>query len=396
MFENIFYKVLQNKKFRGALVIKNKNKEIVFGDKSSGASVVEISVLDQNFFKRVILFGDTGFGEAYFLEEFETNDLKKLLLWFVNNKEQLPSFQDSKVSNKFFGWGRFLLRKAHRNNKNTKKGSKKNIKAHYDVSNDFYRLWLDDTMTYSAALFEGGANLKEAQRNKYKKICEGIDLRDGERLLEIGSGWGGFSIYAAKNYDCKITTVTISEEQFNYAKQKIEEEGLSDSIDIQLKDYRDLDGDYDKIVSIEMMEALGNEFVPSFIKKCNELLKPGAQMGLQFITYPDRDFQLYLDNPNFIKKHIFPGGELLSLQRTKKTVLENNLSISSLKSIGEDYAKTLNIWRKNLLDKKGEILKLGFDKYFIKKWEYYFVYCEVGFETSYIDDYQMFVAKNNN
>ena len=238
------------------------------------------------------------------------------------------------------------------------------------------------------------AAVKKAQENKYQKICENIKLKKSDNLLEIGSGWGGFAIYAARKFGCKITTVTISRAQYNYALKKIKKEKLNHLIDIQFKDYRDLGGKYDKIVSIEMMEALGYAYVPLFIKKCSELVKSDGKICYQCITYPDKYYKKYQKNTNYIGKHIFPGGELLSLAQIKKESVKNSLKVINIDSIGKDYAKTLKIWRKNFLSKKQEILKLGFDEKFFKKWIYYFVYCEVGFETNYIDDLQITLSKD--
>jgi cyclopropane-fatty-acyl-phospholipid synthase len=314
-------------------------------------------------------------------------------LWFVQNNHLLPGFRRKQLRDVLFEWGKLILKVAHSRNRNTKKGSKRNIKNHYDVSNDFYSLWLDATMTYSSAVFTGSDNLENAQLNKYRKICENIKLKKGEHVLEIGSGWGGFALYAAKNFDCRVTTITISEEQFVYVEKLIREQKMEGSIEILLLDYRELDGQFDKIVSIEMMEALGHDYVPIFVQKCNRLLVNGGMMCLQFITYPDQDFDQYLNNSGFIKKYIFPGAELLSLEKVNGELARNNLNITHLDSIGQDYAKTLHIWRNNFINKKKEILSLGFDEEFFYKWLYYFVYCEVGFETKYIDNYQVFIRK---
>jgi len=293
----------------------------------------------------------------------------------------------------FSGCVSILEKIAHKLRRNTKRGSKKNIKKHYDISNDFYRLWLDETMTYSCAVFGKNMNLKQAQNNKYKKICERIGLKKGDHILEIGTGWGGFSIFAARHYDVNITTVTISREQYKLAKQRIIDAGLEDKINLKFQDYRDIKGKYDKIVSIEMMEALGYEYVPLFIKKCNTLLKERGKMCLQAITYPDKYFNYYLKSQDYIKKHIFPGGELLSIKQITKEAKKNNLNLKNIDEIGKDYAITLNKWRKNFIKKKKEIFKLGFDQKFYLKWIYYLIYCEVGFETGYIGNVQILLKK---
>lgn len=387
IYKKILLSIFKDKKLNGAIKISFDDEIYVFG---TSQNPVNLIVLKKEFFRRVIHYGDAGFGESYFLGEFETDDLHKLLLWFIDNKEVMPGFNKKYL---LFEWANFALKIAHTRRKNTKKGSKKNIKEHYDISNDFFKLWLDDTMTYSSAVFEGEMSLKQAQENKYYRICEKIGLKKSDHLLEIGSGWGGFAIYAAKNYGCKITTITISGAQYEYAKKRIESEELEKQIDILIKDYRDLKGEYDKIVSIEMMEAIGHKYVPSFLRICSLLLKKNGKICFQFITYPDKDFHNYLKNTNYIKRYIFPGGELLSLNQINHASEKENLLITQVEKIGLHYAKTLDNWRQNMESQKDKIFNLGFSEEFYKKWLYYFIYCSVGFETSYLDDVQITLEK---
>ncbi len=400
MYKTIFLTFFKNKKFRGTLELYFGSHKYIFGQELSGddsrkiISTAKIEVKDNNFFKRVILFGDTGFGESFFLGEFSTPDLKQVLLWFVQNKDLLPGFRDKNILSGLFKWANIGLQLEHSRNKNTKIGSKKNIKAHYDVSNDFYKLWLDETMTYSSAIFDGQANLRIAQENKYRRICEQIKLNQDDHVLEIGCGWGGFAVFAAKNYGCNLTIATISDEQFAYTEELIKKENLTNHIKLIKQDYRDLVGSFDKIVSIEMMEALGHDYVPIFLSKCHSLVKKDGLMCLQCITYPDEYFRKYLRDPNFIKKYIFPGGELLSLKQIKTEVARLELNILDIHYIGQDYAKTLRQWRKNFISQKKEIMQLGFNEDFYRKWLYYFIYCEVGFETGYINDVQILIKKN--
>ena len=325
IYKKIFLLLFSGKQIEGILEldldgIKYKIGNEIGTEKKDKISKVEIKILDTRFFKRVILYGDIGFGEAFFKNFFTTSDLDNLLKWFIQNQKHVPGFATRNPIFILFEWAKIISRISHRLNKNTKKGSRENIKKHYDISNDFYCLWLDETMTYSSAVFEEGLDLKEAQINKYKKICENIKLNKDDHVLEIGSGWGGFSIFAVKNYDCKVTTVTISQEQFNYAKQRIRKEGLENNIEIRREDYRDIKGKYDKIVSIEMMEALGHEYIPVFVRKCYDLLKSGGLMCYQCIIFPDKDFKDYLKNNNYIKKYIFPGGEIISLEQLKTEI----------------------------------------------------------------------------
>lgn len=399
MYKKLFLYFLSNKKFIWILCVSFWDEKYEFWEKCIDrknkkiVNNINIDIKNKLFFKRVILYWDTGIGESFSLNEFETDDLKKLLLWFIQNDDQLPGSRKNKFLYIFFEWGKLILKISHLMNKNTIEGSKKNIKKHYDVSNNFYKLWLDDTMTYSSAVFWSSDVLKDAQLNKYKIICEKIKLNNKNNLLEIWSGWWGFSIYAATNYGCKITTITISDEQFKYAKNKIKEIWLDHLIDIQLLDYRKLQWKYDKIVSIEMMEALWNQYVPLFIHKCSNLLKKWGYWFYQFITYPDKDYATYLNNNNFIKKYIFPGWELLSFNRVKNELNKNNIEILSINNIGKDYAKTLNIWKKNYINNKKNIFALGFSKQDYYLWIYYFVYCEAWFESSYIDNFQVSFRK---
>jgi cyclopropane-fatty-acyl-phospholipid synthase len=237
---------------------------------------VKIKVLNPRFFRRIILYGEIGLGESYFLSEFETDDLYKLLEWFIINKDKLPVSYSPMFT---IEWGKIIGQIDHYLNKNTRKGSKRNIESHYDLSNKFYKLWLDDTMTYSCAIFEKGMNLKQAQLNKYKRICEKLELKKQDHILEIGTGWGGFAEYVKKNYGNKITTITISKKQFDFAKQRLKD------VDLRLCDYRDINGKYDKIVSIEMMEALGHEYVSVFIRKCNDLFLFGFNTPMLCIDF---------------------------------------------------------------------------------------------------------------
>lgn len=399
IFKKIFFSYFKNKDFIGILEIKLGEKKYLFGNEistsdSNKIAYANIEVLSDDFFKRVIMNGDIGLGESFFNEDFRSSDIKNILKWFLQNRNNLPSFNEGDKEYLLFEWSKIFSRFFHSLNENTKKGSGRNIKNHYDVSNDFYQLWLDETMTYSAAKFTNGQSLGEAQINKYESICQKLELKESDSVLEIGSGWGGFSIHAAKKYGCNITTVTISEEQYKYTKEKIKKENLSNKIEVRLQDYRDIKGSFNKIVSIEMMEALGHEYVPVFLNRCNDLLEEGGKICYQCITFPDKLFEAYLKNNNYIKKYIFPGGELISVAQLNNEIDKiSEIEVSSTESIGLDYAKTLEIWRNNFVNKKAEILNLGFDETFFRKWLYYFYYCEVGFETKYLDDLQIVIDK---
>ncbi len=401
MFKSILFRFLAHPGFKGELKITYQGQARVFGAPVAAGETVEVEqadlqIIDAAFFREVVLYGQTGFGKAYFLGFFETSSLKNLLLWFAQNRDQLPGFGNNKDSFSFINLASGLLRLMAMPRKNTRTGSRKNIRAHYDLSNDFYELWLDPTMTYSSAVFaEDNDDLQVAQENKYRLICEKIKLGSEDHVLEIGCGWGGFSVYAAKKYGCRLTITTISDEQHAYTAERIKCEGLEDQITLLNQDYRDLSGQYDKIVSIEMMEALGHEYVFMFMKKCQELLQPEGVACFQCILCPDEYFEDYLKQTDFIREYIFPGGELLALKQLKNNAGELDFSVESVDYLGSSYAKTLHRWSENFLRHKSEVKKLGFDEQFCRKWLYYLVSCEVGFQVAAIDDIQIFLRKNS-
>jgi cyclopropane-fatty-acyl-phospholipid synthase len=372
IYKKIFLSFFNKSDLSGVLIVIHDQETYKFGleinNEEDKVREADIKVLDDKFFKQIIFNGDIGLGEAYFLNYFETSSLKKLLKWFLQNKKSLPGFNEKGKKYLLFEWAKIVSQVMHKLNKNTKRGSKRNIHEHYDVSNDFYKLWLDETMTYSAAVFENTNNLHEAQIRKYEKICQKVDLKSSDHVLEIGTGWGGFAIYVATKYNCHITTTTISKEQYKLANERIKGAGLSDKIELILKDYRDLEGKYDKIVSIEMMEALGHEYVSLFVDKCEGLLKHGGKICYQCITIPDKIFKDYLRNNNYIKKYIFPGGELISVGQLKNVISNHKkLHVDEIERIGLDYAKTLHAWAQNLKAHKEEVIKLGFDEVFYQK-----------------------------
>ena len=284
----------------------------------------------------------------------------------------------------------------HRSRQNTLKGSKENILAHYDLSNDFYKLWLDPTMTYSCAYFKDtNTTLEDASIEKLDRMCRKLKLSEEDNILEVGTGWGSFSIHAAKNYGCSITTTTISDAQYEYAKARVVEEGLESKINVINKDYRKLDGQYDKIVSIEMIEAVGYEYISEYFKKLSSLLKPDGLMALQGITYNDQNFDTYKDSVDFIKKYIFPGSCLISISQIIDVIKnKTDLSMIDMEDITRHYAETLNRWRKNFMSVLPEVKEMGYSKAFINMWEFYFLYCEAGFLERNIGDVQMVFAKS--
>ena len=284
----------------------------------------------------------------------------------------------------------------HRSRQNTLKGSKENILAHYDLSNDFYKLWLDPTMTYSCAYFrDTNTTLEDASIEKLDRMCRKLKLSKVDNILEVGTGWGSFSIHAAKNYGCSITTTTISDAQYEYAKARVVEEGLESKINVINKDYRKLKGQYDKIVSIEMIEAVGYEYISEYFRKLSSLLKPDGLMALQGITYNEQNFDTYKDSVDFIKKYIFPGSCLISISQIIDVIKnKTDLSMIDMEDITRHYAETLNRWRKNFMNVLPEVKEMGYSKAFINMWEFYFLYCEAGFLERNIGDVQLVFAKS--
>ena len=274
----------------------------------------------------------------------------------------------------------------HFKNRNTKIQAKKNISYHYDLGNQFYRYWLDKSMTYSSAIFSNQYDkLELAQKNKYKKLAELSNIKNGDTILEIGCGWGGFSEFLGNNYNCKITAITISKEQFNFAKKRIEEANLSKKVSVLFCDYRNIEGKFDKIVSIEMFEAVGKDYWNVFFDKIKSILKPNGNIGLQLITIDDKIYDVYEKNPDFIQKYIFPGGMLPSFKILENILNNNSLYIESVNSYANDYAKTLSLWKQEFNKNWENIEKLGFDETFNRMWNYYLSYCEGGFLSKNID-----------
>jgi cyclopropane-fatty-acyl-phospholipid synthase len=351
-----------------------------------------------NFFKRCVLFGDVGFGEAFVDGDWDTDDIMKVISWFILNVENSPAMSGSR-GEKFFinllgRYNRFL----HLLRPNSLMTSRRNISEHYDLGNDFYKLFLDPTMTYSSALFGSSKQtLEQAQIAKYDRLCQQLKLKPTDHVLEIGSGWGGFSLHATKNYGCKITTITISEEQFKFARELFQKENLTGQIEIKLQDYRLLTGQFDKIVSIEMLEAVGHNFHETYFAKCHELLKPDGLLALQMITCPDSRYDSLRKNVDWIQKHIFPGSLLLSVGRVNQVLNSTgNLFLHDLKDMGNFYARTLKVWRETFNQKLEQIHALGFDEKFIRKWNYYFSYCEAAFAMRNISVIQVIYTRPNN
>jgi cyclopropane-fatty-acyl-phospholipid synthase len=352
----------------------------------------------QDFFKRCALFGNVGFGEAYVEGDWETESLVDVVTWFIENLHRCPKSKGSSTRMAFTNLLSVVNRFQHWLRPNSLDISRRNIAEHYDLGNDFYSLWLDKTMTYSAARFtRPGQPLEEAQDAKYEALCEKLHLKATDHVLEIGCGWGGFSSHAARTRGCRVTAVTISQEQFNYATDRMKREGLADKVEILLQDYRHITGQFDKIASIEMLEAVGDEYLETYFAKCNEVLKPQGLLAFQMITTPDCRHETLRKGVDWIQKHIFPGSLLLSVGRVNQAINRtSDMFMHEMEDLGASYAKTLDLWYDTFNTKLSEVKALGFDDRFIRKWNYYLQYCEAAFATRNISVVQACYTKPNN
>lgn len=357
-----------------------------------------IGIKSNAFFDRCIKYGAIGFAESYIAGEWSTSNLTEVIEWFIANADDSTVLEGSKNQNSFLNLLHIINKYTHWLRPNTISKAKENIHEHYDLGNEFFSLFLDQTMTYSSAIFANASqSLQDAQINKYETICKKLLLNKNDHILEIGCGWGGFACFAAKKYGVKITGITISQEQFEYAKARIAAENLSEQVEILLKDFRLMEGKFDKIVSIEMVEALGDAQVDPFFKACSILLKKDGLVAIQMISSSDSRYEQLKNSVDFIQKHIFPGSLLLSLERViRSTSTTSDLQLDSVSDYAESYAKTLRMWRDNFLAAEPEIRKLGFGDEFIRKWNYYFCYCEAAFATRQIGLLQVVLTRPNN
>ena len=349
-----------------------------FGNKDDPLKAY-LKIKKPNFTFNLIKGGSIGFAEAYMRDEFETENLSNLIEITARNIKIIYKFSglvDLPMIN--FVKKIFI--------KNTKNRSKENIAKHYDLGNEFFSLWLDKTLTYSSAIFEEkNQDLSEAQKNKYQKLIDLIKPKNGDKVLEIGCGWGGFAEYLGKKYDVKLDCITISKKQYEYAKERIQKCGLNEKVNVQIKDYRDLKDKYNSIASIEMIEAVGQNYLESYFKKIKENLSDSGTAAIQAITIDDNLFDRYKNKQDFIQKYIFPGGFLPSKNSLNKHVSDNGLTIKSYDSYADHYSSTLALW-KNEFNKKWDLIKnQGFDSTFKRMWEFYLSYCEAGFKSKNID-----------
>ncbi len=371
----------------GTIRLTEAGRTEVFG---IGLPEVHVEVRDPRFYRRLVLGGSVGAGESYMDADWSCDDLVSLIRIFARNRDVLDAVD---------GVGSLLLRWANRSKhllrRNTRQGSRQNIEAHYDLSNEFFEVFLDDKMMYSSAVFESEHDsLEEASEAKLERLCRKLELCPDDHLLEIGSGWGGLAVYAASRFGCRVTTATISPAQLEATRARVRAAGLQDRVDAVLSDYRDLDGCYDKVVSVEMVEAVGHEFLDRYFAALSRLTRPGGLIALQAITIQDRRYRGALAEADFIKKHIFPGSFIPAVSAlVDAAARQTDAVLVNLEDIGQDYARTLRTWRERVEARRGEILSLGFDERFVRMWRFYLAYCEGGFLERAISDVQLLFAK---
>jgi len=350
------------------------------------------------FFKRCVLYGDIGFGEAYVDGDWDTDNLPALLAWFLENVESAPGLSGSRAQPAALNLLRFGNRVRHLLRPNSRRKSRQNIADHYDLGNDFYQLWLDETMTYSCGIWtRPEQSLAEAQTAKYEALCRTLRLKPTDHVLEIGSGWGGLACFAVKKYGCHVTTLTLSKAQRDYCRERFIREGVGDNAEVRIQDYRDITGRFDKIISIEMLEAVGENYVDGFFRQCHRLLKHHGLLALQYITCPDSRYHQFSKGVDWIQKHIFPGSLLMSIGRVNLAIDRmTDLHMFELRDLGLHYVRTLQEWRRRFNAHHEELRKLKFDDRFIRKWNYYLSYCEAAFAQRNISVVQAIYTRPNN
>jgi len=378
------------------LIFEDAVSSVKLGQPASQADQqlnAKVLIHDPDFYPRVALGGSVGAGEAYMDGLWDCDDLTTLIRILVRNRNVLDEMES--------GLARFslpALKWLHHRNKNTKKGSRKNIAAHYDLGNEFFELFLDENMMYSSAAYRDNEHtLEHASDHKLLRICQKLQLCPDDHVLEIGTGWGGFAIFAAQNYGCRVTTTTISKEQYQLAQSRIKQAGLEDKIELLLEDYRNLDGQFDKLVSIEMIEAIGHQFINTYFRTCSERLRPNGMMLLQAITIEDQRYEQAIKSIDFIKKFIFPGSFIPCISAITKSVAEStDMRLFHLEDIGLSYARTLHEWRQRFESKLELVRAQGYPERFIRMWRFYLCYCEGGFLERSISDIQVLFTKPRN
>ncbi len=384
--KKIAFSALKMIKYGKIIVTDYDQSKHIFGNDEN--LIVFVKINRSDFFKKIISKGSIGMAEAYMNNEFETDNLSKLIELTAKNIEIVHKFSGI-LDLSFINYLKNIF------NKNTKSNSKKNISKHYDLGNEFFSLWLDNTLTYSSAIFENDKlDLEKAQINKYKKLTSLIKPKIGDKVLEIGCGWGGFAEFIGKNYDVKLDCITISKKQFDYAKNRIYKTGLNEKINIKMQDYRDVKNKYNSIASIEMIEAVGQDYLKNYFQSIKKYLKDDGKAAIQAITIDDKLFNRYKKKEDFIQKYIFPGGFLPSKNSLVEYAKKTGLEFTQCNSYGVHYSNTLKIWREKFFKSWEHISKQGFDNTFKRMWNFYLSYCEAGFRSKNIDLIQFSLLKN--
>ena len=383
-------------KLRGELIVHDAMGRVRLGqpDPSSTAPpTVTLRVTDPDFYRQVAFNGSVGAGEAYMDGLWTCSDLVALIRLLVRNRDLLDAMEGG--SARVGGW---LLKAWHGLRRNTHGGARRNIAVHYDLGNPLFRLFLDENLMYSSAVFASAdESLESAAQRKLARICEKLALRSGDHVIEIGTGWGGFALHAARHYGCRVTTTTISREQFELAKARVDSAGLADRVTVLFQDYRLLSGQFDKLVSIEMVEAIGHQYLDTYFRKCESLLRPDGLAMIQAITIEDRRYQQALKSVDFIKRHIFPGSFIPCVSAlVGSSARHTDLRLINLEDIGASYATTLHHWRQRFLAQRDVVRELGYDQRFMRMWEFYLAYCEGGFIERSIGNVQLLFARPGN
>lgn len=371
----------------GFIKLNDPLGSITFGNPSNKLRS-EITIYDLSSYTKIALGGSNGSAQAYIDGLWSSDDPTALIRIIVRNRDILNAI-DSGLSS----LAQTVLKVWHSFNRNSKQGSQKNIAAHYDLGNDFFKLFLDNRMMYSSALYQNGDDLESASQRKLERICTTLKISPDDHVVEIGSGWGGFACFAAKTTGCKVTTVTISQEQYNETLTQVKQQGLEKKVSVKLQDYRDIDGQYDKLVSIEMIEAVGHQYLGGYFNKINSLLKENGTALIQAIVIDDAQYQRALKEVDYIKRYIFPGSFIPCYDIITKTANQNNLIIDEIFDMGLSYAQTLRDWRKLFYQNLDHIKAQGYDAKFLRMWEFYFCYCEGGFDEQAISVGQISFSK---
>ncbi|MFT3805990.1 class I SAM-dependent methyltransferase [Arenimonas sp.] len=378
----------------GTMLVRDALGERLLGRADGNAPVnVVLDVRSPAFYRQAAANGSVGAGESYMQGDWHCDDLVGLVQLMVRNRELLDGVEGGLAR-----LGAWAMKAAHALRRNTRDGSRRNIAAHYDLGNQLFRLFLDENLMYSSAIFaHADESLESASRRKLDRICEKLDLRPSDHLLEIGTGWGGMALHAAHRYGCRVTTTTISREQHALASERIAAAGLSDRVTILLQDYRDLRGEYDKLVSIEMVEAIGHQYLDTYFERCSALLKPEGLALIQAITIEDDRYEMALHSVDFIKRHVFPGSFIPCVTALAGAAARaGRLRLLNLEDFGPSYATTLRHWRQRFFANIEQVRQLGYDDRFIRMWEFYLCYCEGGFLERSISDVQLLLARGGN